>query len=530
MKKISTLFVAGALLASTQLSAQSPIFTDAYTAGVTFEAFGGSVNSVTVDSVTAAYAGTKSIKVAVPAGGYTGGAFAAATGQNLTTFNAISFWVRASAAKTLNVTGIGNNAATTLYAAERVNVPVTTTWTKVIIPIPAPAKLTAEKGLFHFAEGSDEGAYTIWFDNIQYENITGGVIGTQTASIATETINKSIGDAFTPGGLSCSFMVNGMATPLVALGKAYFNFTSSNTAVATVSALGEGAAVAAGTANVTAQLNGINATGILTVNVAGASTPTVAAPTPNRPPASVLSLFSNAYANRGVDTWSATWDQADVADVLIAGNDTKKYTNMVYAGIEFVAANKVNATNNPYFHIDIWTPNSTTFKIKLVDFGANGVFQGTPNDDTEHELTYTPALGQWVSYNIPLASFTGMTGRTAISQMVLSASNSTVFVDNVYFFQTGVGTNEVTFSKDLFTATPSLADNFVNINLTEKAQGEGKITLVNITGQEVFTQNVKADGTNQTINVATSNLAAGTYIATVHVGNAFQSQKIVVTH
>ncbi|MFM2267429.1 MAG: hypothetical protein RL757_870, partial [Bacteroidota bacterium] len=97
-------------------------------------------------------------------------------------------------------------------------------------------------------------------------------------------------------------------------------------------------------------------------------------------------------------------------------------------------------------------------------------------------------------------------------------------------FQTGVGTNEVTFSKDLFTATPSLADNFVNINLTEKAQGEGKITLVNITGQEVFTQNVKADGTNQTINVATSNLAAGTYIATVHVGNAFQSQKIVVTH
>ena len=28
------------------------------------------------------------------------------------------------------------------------------------------------------------------------------------------------------------------------------------------------------------------------------------------------------------------------------------------------------------------SPNATEYKVKLVDFGANGIFQGAPNDDT----------------------------------------------------------------------------------------------------------------------------------------------------
>jgi len=51
-----------------------------------------------------------------------------------------------------------------------------------------------------------------------------------------------------------------------------------------------------------------------------------------------------------------------------------------------------------YFHVDLWTPDTTAlpkvFKIKLVDFGAGGTFGG--GDDVEHELTFdastTPAL------------------------------------------------------------------------------------------------------------------------------------------
>jgi hypothetical protein len=29
-----------------------------------------------------------------------------------------------------------------------------------------------------------------------------------------------------------------------------------------------------------------------------------------------------------------------------------------------------------YFHIDVWTPDLTAFRVKLVDFGSDGVYQG----------------------------------------------------------------------------------------------------------------------------------------------------------
>jgi hypothetical protein len=235
MKKTSTLVALCMVLfaTTTRLSAQA-VFTDAYAMGVTFAAFGGSVNDVSIDN-TVNQSGTSSIKIVVPAAAdkYTGGAFAAATPQNLSTYNAVSFWIKGSAAKTLNVAGLGNNAATTVYQTELEKIAVTTTWTKIIIPIPAAAKLTAETGLFHFAEGSDEGGYTIWLDNIQYENLAATVVGAPTATMATETINKGVGDAFEANGLTCSIPVNSVATVLKVT-KAYFTFTSGTPAVATV--------------------------------------------------------------------------------------------------------------------------------------------------------------------------------------------------------------------------------------------------------------------------------------------------------
>ena len=80
--------------------------------------------------------------------------------------------------------------------------------------------------------------------------------------------------------------------------------------------------------------------------------PTAAAPTPTRLAADVISLFSNTYTNVPVDTWSAGFDLADVADVKIAGNDIKKYTNLQFAGIEFMSR-QINATSMTHFHLDV---------------------------------------------------------------------------------------------------------------------------------------------------------------------------------
>ena len=52
-----------------------------------------------------------------------------------------------------------------------------------------------------------------------------------------------------------------------------------------------------------------------------------------------------------VSTWSAGFDQADVEDVQIAGNNVKKYTNTVFIGVEFLAPT-VDATAMTGFHLD----------------------------------------------------------------------------------------------------------------------------------------------------------------------------------
>jgi beta-glucanase (GH16 family) len=158
-----------------------------------------------------------------------------------------------------------------------------------------------------------------------------------------------------------------------------------------------------------------------------------AAPTPTRVANTVISLFSNAYINKPVDTWSANWDKADMTTIDIENNETKRYSKLNFAGIEFTT-HTINATAATHLHIDIWTPNSKTFKVKLVDFGENGHYQGTINDDSEDELSFTPALGKWVSYDIPLSDFKALKAHAHLAQLILVGSNSRVFVDNVYFF------------------------------------------------------------------------------------------------
>lgn len=172
----------------------------------------------------------------------------------------------------------------------------------------------------------------------------------------------------------------------------------------------------------------------------GGAIPTAPAPTPTFPASNVISLFSNAYVNVPVDTWSASWDQADVSDVKIAGNDVKLYTNLVFAGIEFISQ-KINASTMTHFYMDMWTPDPTAlpavFRIKLVDFGANGVYGG--GDDVEHELTFNansnPPLvtGNWIRFDIPLTSFTGLTTRSNLAQLIISGTPKTVYIDNVLF-------------------------------------------------------------------------------------------------
>lgn len=422
------------------------VFLDGFGPGVAFQAFGGSkLDAVGIDG-TVKYAGARSIKVTVPNsgdpfGGYAGGAFVTGIGRDLTGYNALTFWAKASRASTLDLAGFGNNnTSSSPHVAQIGGLRLYTIWTKYVIPIPLASRLTAEQGLFHFAEAPDSaGGYEIWFDEIQFENLA--TVAHPRPFMAARTTVATVGDSFDVGGTAVLFNVAGVEQRVEASTN-YFTFSSSNQSVATVTPSGKVRVVGLGIAEISASLGTATTTNKVRVNsIAGPSGP---APTPTQAAGNVISLFSNAYSNVPVTTWSTSWDLADLTDVRIGNDDAKRYTNLVYAAIEFTTPT-IDASSMTNFRIDIWTPDTLrsnpAFKIKLVDFGADGVFGG--GNDSESELSFSTASnppisrGNWVSLDIPLARFSGLQSRAHLAQLILSGASGgvqTVWIDNVYFY------------------------------------------------------------------------------------------------
>ncbi len=420
---------------------EAAVFIDDFGPGVQFGAYGGSkIDALDIEHDDV-YGGTAALKFTVPApndpsGGYAGGAFYSLAPRDLSGFDALTFWARATTAITLDRVGIGDdNTGTSRFPATVDGLPLSTRWTKYAVPIPLPSMLARERGLFLVADGSEHAVgYDILFDDVQFERL--GTIINPRPAIDSRTVGGEVGGSLTVQGTRVTFDVNGTDVT-VGAAPGYFTFISSDANVAEVRPDGSIALVRSGTATITASLGSTPAAGAVTVNVE--TPPADPAPVPTAPASDVISLFSDAYNDVPVDTWSADWDLADVADLQIAGNPVKKYTNLAYAGIEFTSS-LINAESMTHLHVDLWTTDADVFRVKLVDFGANGVFGG--GDDSEHEVTLGPSSdpplrpGQWNTLDIPLFAFGGLTGRAHLAQLIISGSSPTVYLDNIYFLRT----------------------------------------------------------------------------------------------
>jgi hypothetical protein len=428
------------------------VFLDDFSGGLQYAAFAGSkILAFEVDG-TEGYESRASMRFAVPElndpeGGYAGGQFFVDGGRNLTKFNALTFWARASQTANIDVLGFGNiEEATTAVSLS--DVKVNTNWQQFIIPIPDPSKLLQEKSLFFYSEGPEDGdGYTFWIDEVQFARIED--LTNPRATMfqgAAEAVTAETGDSIRlTGELNVTHnLPNGLDQTTDVAPGAYFEYTSSNPSVATVTN-GVVVVLDAGTTVITATMAGEAVEGSLTVESTGDPLlPPTVAPTPTVDPDSVISMFSNAYENVPVDTWNPFWEfsTAEVQDVKIGNDDLKRYKTLNFVGI-LTESNQIDASEMTHFHMDIWTPDPTVlpaaFNVLLVDFGANGTFDG--GDDSSQELAFTsPTLktGEWVSLDIPLSDFTGLTNRKNIAQLVLSGDLPNVFVDNVYYYKTAV--------------------------------------------------------------------------------------------
>jgi uncharacterized protein YciU (UPF0263 family) len=174
----------------------------------------------------------------------------------------------------------------------------------------------------------------------------------------------------------------------------------------------------------------------------GGTNPTASAPTPTLDAANVISLFSDAYTDVAVDTWRTEWSAVDYTETTVDGNDVKLYSNLNFVGIETIA-NQIDASSMTHFHLDYWTGNASVFRVKLVDFGPDGGFDG--GDDTEDEIEFTVTPNTWVSLDIPLSDFAGLTNREHMSQFIFSAApagEANVYIDNVYFYKETAASTE----------------------------------------------------------------------------------------
>jgi uncharacterized protein YjdB len=441
-------------------------------AGVTFVPFGGSDNTPLPgpDAGTLFTDGSAALKVVITgaAGAYSGGAWVASAPRDLRTANALAFWAKASTAVTPPSAGgskllkvqIGNDggAGTNVdFQVESIGLTVTTNWQQYIIPLPDPGKANGIDGLFSFAEGNDN--YTLWLAKVQYVNVPGAALGTGVVSGdgfngVPQPLSVPVGSTYpispAPNSITWTLGASPMfaGSPIQPLANGgnlnndawrWFTLSSSNNAVATVSQDGVISGVSAGTATFTGTLPaGTAIPGQTTVTVtAPLATPTNYAAAPPLPQGSAISLFNstNAYTNVPVDTWSTSWSACcnTLVDpfAIAGGNGVKQYSLNSFVGIEF----GLNGTNAPVdasalsvFHVDVWSPNpSTNLEIQLVNDAAGtaaiGKFEGGQI-----------AAGGWVSLDIPLASFAGLTLRNKINQLLfVAAAPSVLYVDNVYF-------------------------------------------------------------------------------------------------
>ncbi|HRF40526.1 MAG TPA: hypothetical protein PK198_17160, partial [Saprospiraceae bacterium] len=154
------------------------VFIDGFSAGLNYGAFGSSVpTAFQVDNEVTYNQSRASMRFEVPdvndpRGAYAGGVFFTSTGRDLSGYDALSFWAKASQPANIDVLGFGNDFGESRYQVSLSGVGVNTNWKKYIIPIPDPSKLKTERGMFFYSEGPEnDRGYTFWIDEVKFEKL-----------------------------------------------------------------------------------------------------------------------------------------------------------------------------------------------------------------------------------------------------------------------------------------------------------------------------------------------------------------------
>jgi len=482
------------------------VFDDAFTGGLDYYPYDGSflegVFSVDTDN---AYSGSSAMRFDIAGaeidGSYSGAAFIidleGDDARDLTSYDALTFWAKASTAVQINSIGFGQDFDTNSFQVEMQDLEVTTEYQKFTIAIPDSSVLTESKGMFWYADDPVDG-YTLWVDQIQYEST--GLIDSRVGYILNGedvdvTLYENSEYQIENVGVSISLTNGDIQTPVI--GEGYFTYSSSDETVATVDSSGLVTVVAVGETTITASLGGETVVGSLSITAEeafeGATEPTVDS-------ASVVSVYSDSYTSLAGVTFNqywAPWQTTEGDDSADYGFNAVSYTNFNFVGVDLSGGTlDVSATNT--FHVDIYPFDSATditFRFE------------SDSGNTEYTISGLTA-DEWNSVDVSLTDFTDdsiFDTVTAYNWLVLAGGSGTVdgtvgesmLLDNIYFYDNGEEVVEEEFFYSIYS------DDYDSITFNTYIESWGQTT----TGGQV----TETDGNNvlsyESLNFVGCNIA-----------------------
>ena len=431
------------------LNKSGDVFIDTFSSGLDYQAFAGSdFLGFQVDNKVAYNGSVASMRFDVPnvgdpVGGFTGGTFFSTAGRDLTGYNVLTFWAKGLQAATVEI-GFGlDDKGSQDYKSSVSALKISTGWKKYYIPLADASKLKAEKGLLYVSAGPKDGdGFTFWIDEVKYENLDDVIL--QEAKINSGANTTKTGPTpLTISGLTTKHILPNGGTQVVNISANYFNFSSDNVGVVTVSSNGVVEQLGAGTANITATLGNVDAVGSIKVISTGVF---VFAPIPTRDAANVVSVFSDAYTNINVDFFNGYWQPYQTTlsnDFEVNGDKFLNYTNFNFVGNQF-ANPTADLSQMTHLHLNMYIPGSVPsnfdFLITVVDFGSDEKDGG--GDDTKKQLFVPKSdnikANEWVTIELPL----NMSTKNKVGLIIyenINTSNGPVlkefYMDNVYFYK-----------------------------------------------------------------------------------------------
>ena len=246
-------------------------FDGVYATGVTFQPATAAADTVSIDTATLNPAGHASLEFSYATTGFTGGAFISSTPLNLSSFDSLTFWAKASAPISLGKFGIGDNAGLSPNTADAEvdNLAISTQWTRFIIPLPNPALYTQALGLGTLLDTTHQAPLQLWLSDIQYVQSGSAVLGAPGLQFTGTgyTVQTNQTTQLTKGDLSLSWSLSGSPLTLSNPNLDFFSFSSDAPAVATVSSTGLVTGVASGSANLHASLGSVQSSNALPITV-----------------------------------------------------------------------------------------------------------------------------------------------------------------------------------------------------------------------------------------------------------------------